>query len=105
MKAVPALCMLVFGVSLACSGCTDSDREMANRKSDGTDTFKYVPSPAAAAAAGIPASKSDGSAEKTAPDKGAAAPATSKISTTDSKQSGEFKYKPSPRVLKQKSKS
>lgn len=36
---IPAV--LTFLIAVACSGCTDKDREMAKRTSDGSDTFKF----------------------------------------------------------------
>lgn len=107
-------------VVTTCFGCTDKDREMARRTSDGSDTFKYVPPTAPSATAptsprppgGVaesattPNPAADGS-EKPATSPGSAKPAArtsmarAVAKSSAPSASASFQYRPDPRLLKQ----
>lgn len=104
-------------IAIACVGCTDKDREMARRTSDGSETFKYRPpstQPAKPAPSGAPtlaptdsthlaSGISDSSAKSTAPRSAAGKPRTPAGSAVmaSQKESDAFHYRPDPRLLKQ----
>jgi hypothetical protein len=107
-------------VVTTCFGCTDKDREMARRTSDGSDTFKYVPPPAPSASSPKGTHSSDVDSKDSTKTNGAAEnlekPATStdavksaaSTSTTTAaakskspSASASFQYRPDPRLLKQ----
>lgn len=105
MSTAPFLTLLAVTTLQLLSGCTDADREMASRKSDGTDTFVYKPSPAAIHGSKVPNGEPKNTEKVPGPvNEGTSVSSETKDARSNSHEPREYKYKPSRRVLEQKNK-
>ena len=95
MKFIAQNLIVIALMPVCLAGCFDRDREMINRKSDGTDTFKYKPtvvpdvSPVPKPEAEIKPNENPSAEHQRA---------KKEIRQNDAK---EFKYTPHPVLLKQ----
>ncbi len=95
MKTLANRILAIAIIPVCLAGCFDRDREMINRKSDGTDTFKYKPP------VQHPVSPESSMPREAKTVEKASADPSSPNATGRRDNAQKFKYKPDPRLLKQ----
>lgn len=95
MKFIAQKLIVIALMPVCLAGCFDRDREMINRKSDGTDTFKYKPTVVPDLS---PVPKPEAESKPIEKLSAKPQPAKKEIRQDDAK---EFKYTPHPLLLKQ----